>query len=159
LLNGERNRASAQHQLPAMAPIEMDRSFRHALILLAGLALLAAAAAIHAILLETVALSVGLAIAGLLFTSWGAFALRSEIGTIIRQRRGEIVLYPVGAIGFFMAVAYLSVRFPVRFDMTTQGLFSLSDQTLEMLKRLDKPVHITFFHDPMMCETVELYQL
>ena len=28
-----------------------------------------------------------------------------------------------------------------------------------MLKRLEKPVHITFFHDPMMRETVELYQL
>jgi len=27
------------------------------------------------------------------------------------------------------------------------------------LQRLDKPVHITFFHDPMMRETVELYQL
>src|SRR5206468_10143963 len=28
-----------------------------------------------------------------------------------------------------------------------------------MLKRLDKPVHIVFFHDPMMRETVELYDL
>ena len=28
-----------------------------------------------------------------------------------------------------------------------------------MLKRLERPVHIVFFHDPMMRETVELYQL
>src|SRR5438046_10426352 len=28
-----------------------------------------------------------------------------------------------------------------------------------MLNRLDKPVHIFFFHDPMMRETVELYDL
>ena len=28
-----------------------------------------------------------------------------------------------------------------------------------MLKRLEKPVHITFFHDPLMRETVELYEL
>ena len=28
-----------------------------------------------------------------------------------------------------------------------------------MLKRLDRPVHIVFFADPMMRETVELYQL
>ena len=28
-----------------------------------------------------------------------------------------------------------------------------------MLKRLDKPVHVAFFHDPMMRETVELYEL
>src|SRR6185436_3871259 len=33
------------------------------------------------------------------------------------------------------------------------------EPTVQMLKRLDKPVHIVFFHDPMMRETVEIYQL
>jgi ABC-type uncharacterized transport system involved in gliding motility auxiliary subunit len=51
------------------------------------------------------------------------------------------------------------VLFPVRYDMSSAGLFSLSEQTVNMLKRLERPVHITFFHDPMMRETVELYQL
>ena len=43
--------------------------------------------------------------------------------------------------------------------MTEEGKYSLSPQTVTMLKRLEKPVHITFFHDPMMRETVELYEL
>jgi hypothetical protein len=33
------------------------------------------------------------------------------------------------------------------------------DELITMLKRLDKPVHVVFFHDPMMRETVELYEL
>jgi ABC-type uncharacterized transport system involved in gliding motility auxiliary subunit len=43
--------------------------------------------------------------------------------------------------------------------MTEEGKYSLSGQTVTMLKRLEKPVHITFFHDTMMRETVELYEL
>jgi hypothetical protein len=78
---------------------------------------------------------------------------------MVRQRRGEIALHTLGVIGILVALAYLSVRFPVRVDMTTTGLYSLSSQTKEMLKRLEKPVHVTFFHDPMMREAVELYQL
>src|SRR5690349_9759166 len=137
----------------------MESSFRHVLILLVGIALLAAAAAVHAILLQNILWAVVLGIAGLVLTAWGAFALRSEIGSLVRQRRGEIALYTLGAVGVLIAVAYLSVRFPLRYDMTTTGIFSLSEQTVQMLKRLEKPVHITFFHDPMMRETVELYRL
>jgi ABC-type uncharacterized transport system involved in gliding motility auxiliary subunit len=58
-----------------------------------------------------------------------------------------------------VALSYFSVRFPVRFDMTASKIYSLSEPTVQMLKRLDKPVHIVFFHDPMMRETVEIYQL
>jgi hypothetical protein len=55
-------------------------------------------------------------------------------------------------------LGYLSARFPAKFDMTEAGIYSLSDQTVNMLKNLETPVHITFFHDPMMRETVELYE-
>jgi len=68
------------------------------------------------------------------------------------------LLVVIAVIGVLVALAYLSTLFPVRVDMTTTGLYSLSDQTKQMLKRLEKPVHVTFFHDPMMRETVELYQ-
>jgi ABC-type uncharacterized transport system involved in gliding motility auxiliary subunit len=137
----------------------MDRSFRSVLILLAGVALLAIAGALRAILLQTSAWAAVLGIAGALLSAWGAFALRHEFGSMVRQRRGEIALYTLGVIGVLVALAYLSVRFPLRVDMSSAGRFSLSEQTVEMLRRLDKPVHITFFHDPMMRETVELYQL
>jgi ABC-type uncharacterized transport system involved in gliding motility auxiliary subunit len=137
----------------------MDRSFRYVLMLLAGVGLIATAAAIRAVLVDSNVWTALLGIPGIALCVWGAFALRTELGALARKRRGEIALYALGAIGVLLAIGYFSVRFPLRLDMTTQGLFSLSDQTKQMLKRLDKPVHITFFHDPMMRETVELYQL
>ena len=137
----------------------MDRSFRSGLILLAGIALLAAAAASQAILFELSVVTAILGIAGLLLAAWGAYALRTEIGGMFLQGRGEIMLYTLGVIGVLVAAAYFSVRFPVRFDMTASRIYSLSEPTVQMLKRLEKPVHIVFFHDPMMRETVEIYQL
>ena len=137
----------------------MDHFFRSGLILLAGIALLATAGAIHAILLEGTLWTTLTAVTGLALTAWGGYALRADLGAMVRQRRGEIVLYTAGLVGVLMAVAWLSVQFPVRVDMTEEGKYSLSEQTVTMLKRLEKPVHITFFHDPMMRETVELYEL
>ncbi|MEO8159334.1 MAG: GldG family protein [Betaproteobacteria bacterium] len=137
----------------------MNRSSHSGLILIAGVALLAGAAASHAILLEMAAVTVILALAGLLLCAWGGYALRAEIGAMLLHRRGEIVLYTLGMIGVLVALSYLSVRFPVRYDMTASKIYSLSQPTVQMLKRLEKPVHIVFFADPMMRETVEIYQL
>src|SRR6267378_5216341 len=137
----------------------MDRSFRSGLIVLAGVALLATALAVHAILLETVTWTVLLGAAGALLTAVGVVQLRTELRALVRRRRGEIALYTLGVVGVLLALAYLSVRYPFRFDLTQAGLYSLSEPTVKMLKRLDKPVHIVFFHDPLMRETVELYQL
>ena len=137
----------------------MEHSYRAGLILLAGAALLAAAVALHLILLEPVAWTMLLAGPGALLTAVGAVRLRGELGALVRRRRGEIALYTAGVIGVLLALAYLSVRFPFRFDLTSAGLYSLSEPTVTMLKRLHRPVRITFFYDPMMRETVELYEL
>ena len=137
----------------------MARSSRSGLVLIAGIALLLGAAASQAIFFEIAAVTVILAVAGALLTAWGAYSLRAEIGGLLLHRRGEIVLYTLGMIGVLVALSYLSVRFPVRYDMTASKIYSLSEPTVQMLKRLDKPVHIVFFHDPMMRETVEIYQL
>jgi hypothetical protein len=137
----------------------MDKFFRSGLILIAGVALVALAGAIHAILLEGKLWTLLIGIAGIALVAWGTYALRTEFASLVRQRRGEIVLYTLGVVGVLCAIAYLSVQFPARLDMTEEGKYSLSPQTVTMLKRLDKPVHITFFHDPLMRETVELYEL
>ncbi|MDH3604387.1 MAG: GldG family protein, partial [Candidatus Tectomicrobia bacterium] len=137
----------------------MDGSFRSGLILLAGVTLLASSLAMQAILLETmwwIRLSVA---AGALLTAWGVFALRSEWGALVRRRRGEIALFTLGLVGVLIALGYFSARYPFRFDLTEAGLHSLSEQTVTMLQRLDKPVRIVFFHDPLMRQTVELYEL
>jgi ABC-type uncharacterized transport system involved in gliding motility auxiliary subunit len=96
---------------------------------------------------------------GTLLAVVGAIQLRTELAAMMRRRRGEIALATLGAIGILVALAHLSVRYPFRFDLTSEGRYSLSAPTITMLKRLDKPVRIVFFHDPMMREAVELYQL
>ena len=137
----------------------MDNFFRSGLILIAGIALLAAAGAIHAILLEGTLWTTLLTIAGVALTGLGGYSLRAHFAAMFRQKRGEILLYTAGVVGVLSALAYLSVQFPARLDMTEEGKYSLSAQTVTMLNRLEKPVHITFFHDPLMRETVELYEL
>ena len=137
----------------------MDPSFLSGLTLLIGVALLAAALAVHMILLELGVSTLVLAATGLVLTAVGMIRLRSQLAAMLRRRRAEIALGTLGVVGVLIAIAYLSVRYSFRFDLTSAGLYSLSEPTITMLKRLDKPVHIVFFHDPMMRETVELYQL
>jgi ABC-type uncharacterized transport system involved in gliding motility auxiliary subunit len=62
-------------------------------------------------------------------------------------------------IGVLVAVAWLTALHPLRIDLTANREYSLSPQTVKMMQSIDKPVHITFFHDRGMRETVELYEL
>jgi ABC-type uncharacterized transport system involved in gliding motility auxiliary subunit len=137
----------------------VDGPFRAGLMLIAGLALLAGALALQTILLETSWWTGLLAAAGALLAAVGGVGLRRDLGSLVRGRRGEIALFTLGVIGVLLAFGHLSVRYPLRFDLTEAGLHSLSEQTRTMLGRLEKPVHIVFFHDPLMRKTVELYEL
>ena len=94
-----------------------------------------------------------------LLAVWGAWALRPRMGVLLQRRRTEVALYTVGMIGVLLALAYLSARYPFRFDLTEAGQHSLSAPTVTMLQRLEKPVHIVFFHDPLLRRTVDLYEL
>jgi ABC-type uncharacterized transport system involved in gliding motility auxiliary subunit len=137
----------------------MNRTFRRGQALVVGITLLSVAAALNEILLDEFVAPLALAVAGALITAWSLYALRTEIWSMLGTRQAAIVMQTTGLIGIVIAVAYLSVRFPFRLDMTEAGHFSLSEQTVQMLQRLEKPVHITFFHDPLMRETVEFYGL
>ena len=137
----------------------MERSFLSGIILLLGVALLAAALAVHAILLESSAWTTVPAVVGAVLMVWGLVRLRQDIGALLHRRRTEIALYALGMVGVLLVVAYLSVLYPLRFDLTDEGLHSLSEQTAAMLERIEKPVHIVFFHDPLLRPTVELYEL
>jgi ABC-type uncharacterized transport system involved in gliding motility auxiliary subunit len=137
----------------------MDRSYGAGLILLGGVVLGATALALHAILLESHAWTIALGVVGALLAGWGAYALRGELRALLVRRRGEIAVYTIGLVGVLLLLAYFATVWPLRFDMSETGRYSLSEATVTMLKRLDRPVHIVFFHDPMMRETVELYEL
>ena len=75
------------------------------------------------------------------------------------KRRTELAWTTLGVVGILIALAYLAARFPLRWDLTEAQIYSLSPQSIAMLRRVDRPVHIAFFHDPMLRETVELYEL
>lgn len=137
----------------------MERSFRLGVFLVAGVALLALALVFHAILLESSAWTWGAAVPGLVLTALALHGLRGELRDFLQKRRGEIALSTVGVLGVLGALAYLSNHYNLRVDMTEAKVYSLSPQTVTMLQRLEKPVHITFFHDPLMRETVELYEM
>ncbi|HXH84071.1 MAG TPA: Gldg family protein [Candidatus Tectomicrobia bacterium] len=136
----------------------MGGSFGAGLILVAGLGLLAGALTMRAILSETAAWMVVLAGAGVALAAVGAYGLRAELGALARGRRGEEAVYTAGVLGVVVALTYLATLYPLRFDLSESGRFSLSEATVAMLQRLDRPVRIVFFHDPMMRETVELYE-
>src|SRR5207245_166764 len=99
---------------------EVTRSSRPGLILLSGVALLGMALAVHGILLETVVWTVVLVGAGVLLSAWGAFALRTELGEVLRRRRGEIALYTLGVLGRAQA-RRLGVQFAGTAVMESEG--------------------------------------
>jgi hypothetical protein len=136
----------------------MDRSFRAGLMLLAGVALLAVALATQAILLETRWWTLLTGAAGAALAGGALLALRERLDELLRWRRAESALFTVGLVGILLCTAYLTARFPLRLDMTEARLHSLSAPTVQMLRRLEHPLHIIFFHDPLMRETVELYE-
>ncbi|MEK9866443.1 MAG: hypothetical protein VW778_01865, partial [Betaproteobacteria bacterium] len=126
----------------------MDRSFRNLITLIAGLVLVVLSFVFDAILVDADTLQWTLLIGGLLITASGAYLLREELTIFFSRQRGEALIRSVGLIGIVAAVCYLSVRFPARIDMTESNMYSLSPDTVEMLERLENPVHIAFFHDP-----------
>ncbi|HVY06126.1 MAG TPA: Gldg family protein [Burkholderiales bacterium] len=141
-----------------MATVNTQKSAVTGIAFIVGVALLLAAGIGQLIVSEFSVIITVLALAGIVLAAWGGYALRAELAGMFLHRRGEILLNTAGLIGILVAVAWLSMRFPVRFDLTTTRAFSLQEATVQMLKRLDKPVHVVFFNDPMMRDTVEVYQ-
>lgn len=137
----------------------MDRSFRFGLSLVAGIGLTAFGVVLRSLQLESGLLAWLVLGGGLALMAFALIGLRAEVRTFLHRRRGDIALQTIGMLGILTALAYLSVLFPYRMDLTEAKVYSLSPQTEAMLARLDTPVRITFFHDPMMRETVEMYQM
>lgn len=139
---------------------ESDKGgFSSRLILLVGIGCLFTAFVLQVILLETILATQILAGLGVILTVWGVYHTRQELSALGKRRRVEIALFTIAMIGIYLAVGYFSLRYPARFDMTEAGLHSLTNKTVSMLQRLEKPVHIVFFHNHLMGESVERYEL
>ena len=142
-----------------MAALAARGRLRGGGLLLAGVALLLAALALKLIWYETLTITVVLAVAGAMALAAGAWQSRTELAGLVRRRRVETALHTVGLIGIFVLLAWLAARHPLRWDMTDVGLHSLSEKSVAVLQRLEKPVHIVFFHNHLMTETVDRYRL
>ena len=137
----------------------MHKSLKSILLFLFGFGLVSAAIISYVILLEGHFVNWILLSLGLIVMFFGGTRLKGQIVGFFRAQRVDILISTVGTLGVIFALAYLSNHFSVRIDMTKEGTFSLSKQTIEMLRRLQKPVHITFFHDPLMRDTDDIYRL
>ncbi len=135
------------------------RPFHAGLALLAGATALAGAVALRLIANGWGPGSAGLGIAGMLLAAAGGYGLRARLRAGMTRRRVEIVLFAAGACATLVVLGALASRVPLRFDLTPQGQHSLSPSTLAMLERLPAPVHVTFFYDSALRQTVELYEL
>lgn len=136
----------------------MKNRFHSGLILLIGLAFLATALALQMILLELRWTTWFFVILGGFLTVWAGWNLKAELMSLMRHRKGEIALYTLGIVGVLVSIGYYTARYSWQFDLTESGVYSLSDQTVALLQRLEKPVHIVLFHDPLMRRTVDLYE-
>lgn len=97
------------------------------------------------------------------YATWGAWAglacvllymasqWRSIFGSFGRRqtRLGTIAASTVLVVlGILAAVNYLASRRNVRWDLTANQQFSLSDQTKQILRKLDSPLHMRVFDRP-----------
>ena len=136
----------------------MENSLRYGLFLIAGILLLVASLFASALIVNSSFVYILLLIVGLGLTGFSLYQLRDDLLLLLRGQRGELMLMTVGMLFLFAAIAWISSLYSARLDMTAAREHSLAPQTIHMLKSIDKPVHITFFHDRGMRETVELYQ-
>ncbi len=136
----------------------MDSSIRSGLSLIAGLLLLAGSAVANALIVDSPVASLVLLAAGSLLSVYALYQLRDELRSLLRQGRGEMLLSTAGVLAVLVALAWVAALYPLRLDMTANNEHSLAPQTVSMLKSVDKPVDIVFFHDRGMRETVELYE-
>jgi ABC-type uncharacterized transport system involved in gliding motility auxiliary subunit len=88
---------------------------------------------------------------------------RGSLGTMAGARTTRFgtnaAIYSLAFLGVLVAINYLSVRFHRQFDLTAQNAFSLSPQSIKVIKALDQPVKLYGFVEGGRSPTAEgLYQ-
>src|SRR5215471_3998519 len=97
------------------------------------------------------------AIIGWLTASWGR--LGELAGSRSTRYGANAALYSSAFIGLLIAINYLAARYPRQFDLTTERVFSLSPQSLNVVKNLQHPLHLYGFVQEGRSPTAEaLYQ-
>ena len=83
-------------------------------------------------------------LAGVIALSGWLVSSRDSIGTMAGARTtrhgANAAVYTLAFLGVLVAIDYLSVRYHRQFDLTAQSAFSLSPQSIEVIRGLKKPV-------------------
>ena len=73
----------------------------------------------------------------------------AEVKAVGKKRstavKANLTLVSLAMFGIVLALNFIVARHPVRFDLTSNKIYSLSDQTLEALKKLPQDVDVTMF--------------
>ncbi|HUN57848.1 MAG TPA: Gldg family protein [Candidatus Binataceae bacterium] len=86
-----------------------------------------------------------------------AVSIRGSVGTIAGHRTtrygANAALYTIAFVGALVAVNYLGTRYHTQYDLTVSKAFSLSPESVQVVRRLKKPVKFYGFveggHDPV----------
>ncbi|NWJ95081.1 MAG: GldG family protein [Chloroflexi bacterium] len=87
-----------------------------------------------------------LAVAAILYASTNPLTLRNQLGTQILGSSLSAIVVCIAAVGIIVLVNILMQRVTVRTDLTTTQQFSVSNATIEVLKKLKEPVKVTVFY-------------
>ncbi len=92
-----------------------------------------------------------------LTSSWGRL---SELAGSRSTRYGaNAALYSAAFVGVLIAINYLAKRYPYQFDLTVEKVFSLSPQSVNVVRNLKKPLKMYGFVQEGHSPTAEaLYQ-
>ena len=102
-------------------------------------------------------------LAGVIALAGWLVSSRGSIGTMAGARTTRFgtnaAVYTLAFLGVLVAINYLSVRYHRQFDLTAQNAFSLSPQSIEVIKGLKQPVKLYGFVEAGRNPTAEaLYQ-
>jgi ABC-type uncharacterized transport system involved in gliding motility auxiliary subunit len=86
-----------------------------------------------------------------------AVSIRGSVGTITGHRAtrygANAAVYTLAFVGALIAINYLGTRYHAQYDLTASKAFSLSPQSLQVVRRLKQPVKFYGFveggHDPV----------
>src|SRR5713101_5673860 len=83
------------------------------------------------------------ALIGWLTASWGR--LGELAGSRSTRYGANAALYSAAFIGLLIAINYLAAHYPRQFDLTSEKVFSLSPQSLNIVKNLKQPLKLYGF--------------
>ncbi len=96
--------------------------------------------------------NITLVVLGVLVLSLFLAANLAQVKAVGKKRstmvQANLALVAVAMLGIVGGLNYVVSRHPVRFDMTANKFYTLSDQTLEALRKLTQDVNVTLFTSP-----------